>query len=232
MLRDICFYLRNKVFGKIPLRPLPYIPRPGAHVQEVAFYQRVLTSSLGEAERRRICLLVDVGCRNWSYLDALFAAFPNVALATGIEVDPGRRMTDLYRRGDLAQGFALAASKRGQFARVLLRDFMEVPFFPTPDTAYLFLYPFVSARPCRAWGLPSRFADFSGYLTRVSQILSPTSFVLSVHQGQWEVEVALKAYADSGLKITPPLLIPPSETGWPTPPPTYAIVARKNPALK
>src|SRR6185437_3915720 len=67
-----------------------------------------------------------------------------------------------------------------------------------------FFYPFVSEIPCTRWGLPLRFAEYSSVLEHLRSFArqrpAGTTLLLSVHQGEWEGEIAQKISTSLGLE--------------------------------
>lgn len=199
------FKTRNQFFSKLKLRAKA--PQVDWNLQnsENLFYRLVL-QKLEQLQNQKsrpsfeaITTVVDVGCRNWSYLPALSKVFPN-ATCIGIEVDGGRRLADLHRRKDVAQAFAHTLQKTGQKAQHWVGDFRNFEWHhagghkPDPkQTLFTLFYPFVSTDPCAGWGLPSEFAKYDQLLQKV-RTLAPGATVLSLHQGQWEADLARAEY--------------------------------------
>jgi hypothetical protein len=213
---EIQWNLRAKWLGQIPLRRgLPPLGAPIAIARERAFYNKVLGKALPQGAPFPPDLLVDIGCRNWSYAQALADFFPKTQLL-GVEVDGWRRYWNLYRRIDLARAYAEDLCQQGHSAGVIGEDFRNVDLRSHLGSqssnlhriAFCFFFPFVSENPCLQWGLPKRFMDFSQLLEHSqSQIKSFSndqrveSFWISAHQGEWEAEEARNAYQKVGFKV-------------------------------
>lgn len=224
----LSFYLRNRFWGKMKLRRYLPTPPPSRHVSnEQQFYENILVRSLRKETRESIDLACDVGCRNWSYLPALAAGLPRAAFL-GFEVDGGRRYWNLHRRIEAAQAYAATQVFDGRVARAVHVDFTEFEWERLDDdtqTLYTFFFPFVSERPCVKWGLPRKYADFGRLLERAFAN-EPTARILSCHQGEWEAEIAEKAYAATGARYET-FLYPASEFRelWPSPHDVHVFVA-------
>jgi hypothetical protein len=204
-LRSLQFSVRQNFLGKLKLRP--GLPNARVSRAESDFYRLILKTALPEGGND-IDLLVDVGCRNWSYARALAEFFPSADLL-GIELDGGRRYWNLHRRVDQAEAFAREASS-GRKIHALCADFMDVDqktagTSPELVLAISFFYPFVSVDPCLSWGLPARYSSFSPLLTHAKRLMlqsAPGSVLVSCHQGEWESEIAARCYAGAGFHVT------------------------------
>lgn len=160
------------------------------------FYSKLLERAFAD-ENPPFKEIIDVGCRNWSYAAALSGFFSNASLL-GIEVDGGRRYWNLFRRTDLADSYALTLRQRGVDAKHRWIDFRALDLKPEPGRLFTFFYPFVSDGPCSQWGLPAR--DFADYELLIDHALRLSGSILSVHQGEWEAEIARSLYKHKGLK--------------------------------
>jgi len=239
-LTRLQFRLRRDVFGRIKVRPGLPAPVAGAGVErERGFYSLVCEKAFDLETRARVALVWDIGCRNWSYARALAAAFPRANLI-GVEVDGGRRYWNLHRRMDMAAAHAVDLVRHGRGARCVFRDFRELhleslaadPGLGAGDSgrlrsiqAFGFFFPFVSPRPCVRWGLPPDYADFRSLLEHAGNSAGPKIF-LSTHQGEWEAEIASKAYLEMGLEPRESVLQPTEFSGlWPSPHPVHVLSA-------
>lgn len=224
-LNEIQFYLRSTLLGKIPLRPgLPRLEISHAIRMERHYYHLILSKVFNP--KIQIDRLVDVGCRNWSYAQALADFFPNAELI-GIELDGKRRYWNLYRRKDQAEAYVQELLMLGKNASFLDLDFMKFrmskPKTPEKQNVDLicFFYPFVSWYPCAKWGLPKKYADFSALLNHALemrlQMPEGRQMILSVHQGEWESEEAHRAYQRAGISVRE-LILSVEETApyWPS----------------
>lgn len=213
-------------------RGLPAPTSGPQFVGEHAFYRLVLGQARQYTDLARVEQVFDVGCRNWSYVRALAEAFPKARLF-GVEVDGGRRYVNLYRRIDMARAHAAELCAQGRAAEVIYGDFRHLDLSAVCDdhevltsgssfgaVAFCFLFPFVSTRPCRRWGLPSSFANFEELLSRAS-VMGPCRgkrIFVSCHQGDWEAEIAREAWAGAGFSPRESILRHQQFEGlWPNP---------------
>jgi len=210
-LNELKYSLRQKWLGNWVLRRTPpNLPLLSNRYQENQFYQLLLGSIIPQDQAEKFTQIIDVGCRNWSYLSSLASYFPNAKL-TGIEVDGKRRYWNLYRRMDLAQAQAETLRLQGRKVEFHCQDFLSLSlqFHPEKTNSeqqglFCFLYPFVSKDPCLDWGLPARFSDYGALLSH-SRKLSDSAglpfFWMTVHQGDWEADEARKIYHEWGFKM-------------------------------
>lgn len=198
--------LRNRTYGKWELRG--GLPLPNSEITpEVQFYALVLQQAVPEGRPKRpVDHVFEVGCRNWSYLPAVGRFFEGKAQRlTGVELDGGRRHYNGYRRIDYARAQAAAfnaAVPAGPLAEARYADFLglRAPAAGEGARGLVSFFPFVSEGPARAWGVPPRpFADFPRFLRHACEggfVRSKGDFVLTVHQGEWEAEIAARAYSE------------------------------------
>lgn len=226
-VHEIGFHLRTRYFGQLRLRRGLPPPVVGERIErERKFYALLLAraraeftaATKGQAEDfTQARDVFDIGCRNWSYAPALSKVFAR-ARFHGVEVDGGRRYWNLHRRIDAAASQARELESQGQEASVIFDDFrnLDLRKITSASALFCFFYPFVSARPCRKWGLPVSFADFHSLLAHVGTSGARLNHVLSVHQGEWEAELAREAYARAGLACRETVVKPSSFIGlWP-----------------
>lgn len=197
-LNEIHFALRRRFFSKIQLRSgNPPLRFTNDLEKEYRYYSTVLLKSFTPEKAKAIHQVIDIGCRNWSYVQSLADFFPTAHL-TGIEVDGGRRYWNLYRRIDLARAYADQVKKQGRKVEVFGEDFRDLNLSLLPQkTLFCFFFPFVSENPCLSWGLPKRFADFASLLAHSQQLAQNSEsqpLWMSLHQGEWEAEEAEKVY--------------------------------------
>lgn len=218
-LNQIQFLLREKWLGRLTLRRgLPKPQESQAESGERAFYRLVLDRALPLEERDRIEVAWDIGCRNWSYASAIAQSFARARLI-GVEVDGKRRYWNLFRREDVARSYALQLEQEGRGAECIFRDFRLIApdLSPAPQSRHVFcfFFPFVSERPCVKWGLPRQYADFASLLSHALR-LAHEPILISIHQGEWEAEIARAAYARVGVAVREQLLEPREFVGlWP-----------------
>ncbi len=222
LLNRASFGLRNRYWGRWKVRRgLPHVESSSG---EIEFYKMILRSSGIDLRAASVACAacVDVGCRNWSYARALAECFPGAELL-GIELDGGRRYFNLHRRIDAAHASAHALAKAGIKARALHANFLNLSgndFSGARYPAFCFFFPFVSERPCRKWGLPARYSDFSAQLAHAKNL--GAARIISCHQGEWEAGIAREAYAGAGFHPRESVLAPQDfKNLWPSPYPTH-----------
>ncbi|MEW6058421.1 MAG: hypothetical protein AB1540_17610, partial [Bdellovibrionota bacterium] len=78
------------------------------------------------------------------------------------------------------------------------------------NVTFAFFYPFVSERPCLKWGLPAKFSQFERLvrhaLTEAKKFRAKTQ-ILSVHQGEWEAEIARSVYLKQGFEFSEQIIL-------------------------
>lgn len=239
------FKLRQGLLGQVRLRQgLPRLPEMLLREGELEYYRRVLERSYAHKnDRQSVCQVVDVGCRNWSYVRAL-ARFFNNAHLLGVEVDGWRRYWNLHRRKDYADAYAAELRAEGREVQTFFGDFADLQELPTAgpwgqsperrEILFCFFFPFVSENPCRSWGLPSRFVKFKELVLKAQTLVASKNqhslnsstqcameFVprlLSVHQGEWEAEEARQVYSELGLTFKESTLhVEEFKELWPSP---------------
>ncbi|MGE4234402.1 MAG: hypothetical protein AB7F43_13835 [Bacteriovoracia bacterium] len=188
---ELAFRFRSKFLGKIPLRHSAPEFKPDP--QEIKVYDSVLDAAGLPRHFERV---IDVGCRNWSYLPSLISHFDSSFI--GVEVDVFRRNLNMHRRLDYLKAAVSYAKKMGVEAGFAAQDFRKLRFRETKSTLVLFFFPFVSSNPCLKWGLPTSFSDFSELVEAAKKIPGITH-IASVHLGNWELSLAEKAYRECGL---------------------------------
>ena len=229
-LREVQFFLRERFWGRISFRrTLPRVENASTdtpnQTPEHRFYELLIRKSFDESERGAFKKVIDIGCRNGSYLPALRRLFPEAQLL-GVELDGLRRYWNFYRRADYARAYAHACG-----ADVLFGDFRKLSAhslsLPAQGKVLITLfYPFVSERPCLKWGLPVEFSDFSEILVEIKNLSAKhpdLEFeVLSAHQGEWEAEKARALLPLSLHGATEAVLAPEEFAGlWPSPHPVH-----------
>src|SRR4051812_22371916 len=94
-LNEVQFYLRQRVFGKVILRrSCPSLHTLDELQGEYQYYKLLLSNGFHKEIRQEIKHVMDVGCRNWSYVRALAEFFPSAKIS-GMEVDGSRRYWNL-----------------------------------------------------------------------------------------------------------------------------------------
>lgn len=219
LLNRASFGLRNRYWGRWKIRS-GYPEKPESE-KEIAFYRLILKTADIQA-RGASAACIDVGCRNWSYAPVLAEVFAGAELV-GIELDGGRRYFNLHRRIDAAHASAHALAKAGIQARALHANFLNLSgndLSGARHPVFCFFFPFVSERPCRKWGLPASYSDFSVQLAHARNL--GAAEIVSCHQGEWEAEIAREAYASAGFHPRESVLAPQDfKNLWPSPYPTH-----------
>ncbi|MGE3260976.1 MAG: hypothetical protein AB7K68_04275 [Bacteriovoracia bacterium] len=128
--------------------------------------------------------ILETGAHDFSRLPAIrnFFTLNNFSPAiTGLELDPFPILTDLHSRADKADYYISLTKNPGD-------KFLAGDFFKSALQAdcILSFYPFVSANPALAWGLPAEFGSAEKWLEGFSRTLKPGGLLLVVHQGEWE----------------------------------------------
>ncbi|RZA08505.1 MAG: hypothetical protein EOP11_04640 [Proteobacteria bacterium] len=131
--------------------------------------------------------VLEPGCQDFARLPALRAylnrrgANPRI---TGLEVDAFPLLAGFHSRADKAR-YYLSLSPNSPEDRYLPQDFFR--WQGSADLALCF-YPFVSANPALAWGLPKEFGAAKAWVQAFERSLNPGGKLLVVHQGEWEEE--------------------------------------------
>jgi hypothetical protein len=142
--------------------------------------------------------VLEPGCQDFSRLPALRAFFRKQGLRpriTGLELDPFPVLHDLRSRWDKAK-YYLSCEKSAD-------RYLDADFFRWDEAADLVccFYPFVSAPPALAWGLPARFGNPKPWVGSFCRNLRPDGLLLVVHQGDWEEEDFDSARAGCPLRL-------------------------------
>ena len=208
--------LRNWAYSRLRLRPsLPSLSEFSPNTGESKLYRSILEAAVSQEARQSITGWIDVGCRNWSYLPGILQGLPSLREAWGIELDPGRIYWNGFYRGDYAQAAAQHWSNEQRAIRFLPGDFSQLPLTDRiggsllnqrpSETLVTHFFPFVSEGPCRSWGLPTRYADFKPLIEQTCALqrsLTRGSLRwLSLHQGEWEAEIARKQWQAAGFAL-------------------------------
>lgn len=136
-------------------------------------------------------LWLDVGAKNWSYVEAL-TSFLKRHRRTGafelhgLEIDPNRRYVDFRTRKQYAEGYlgclppAIAGSTHYHSGNVL--DWQR------PIDIISHFMPFVFREPHLAWGLPLSLFQPEDILRHELSLLKQDGLLLIVNQGEDEAE--------------------------------------------
>jgi hypothetical protein len=142
--------------------------------------------------------LLEPGCQDFARLPALRAFFRMQGVRpriTGIEVDPFPVLHDFHSRWDKAKYYLSLETSADRY--------LEGDFFEWRESADLIccFYPFMSAYPALAWGLPARFGNAKPWTVAFERNLRPGGLLLVVHQGEWEESDFDEARAGTGLRL-------------------------------
>lgn len=136
---------------------------------------------------------LDVGAKNWSYVDALDAFLrrhcQNAYRLDGLELDPNRRYTDFTTRIQAAEAYIKplpSAQYHGMDALMWRRKAHIMTQF----------LPFVVKEPHLAWGLPLNYFQPEKLLAHLLALLEPGGVLFVVNQGEWEMEAQQKLWAE------------------------------------
>lgn len=138
---------------------------------------------LGDVKFAFSLKILEPGCQNFSRLPSLRAYFDQKNIQTqitGIELDAFVPLKGFHSLWDHAQYYI---SLKQDGARFVAAD-----FFKWQESVDLILcfYPFVSAAPALAWGLPASVAGAEHWIAAFCKNLKTDGHVLVVHQGDWE----------------------------------------------
>lgn len=152
--------------------------------------------------------VLEPGCQNFSRLPSLemYFAFHKVqAEVTGVELDAFALTKNFYSLWDHAQYYRSLCKSKTHF---LAEDFFSIA---KPSDFILCFYPFVSAAPALAWGLPARVAGAQFWIEAFLRNLKKDGHVLVIHQGEWEeqdFDICRKKYSQLVLVLRKELKCP------------------------
>lgn len=128
---------------------------------------------------------LDVGAKNWGYVDGLYALLKarrgSAFELTGLELDGWRIYHDFHSRADYARAYIADKPE----ARYLVGDVLQ--HTDTYDVVSCFL-PFVFLEPCLAWGLPAEAFQPVRFLQHMAQRVNPGGVLLLVNQDATEAQ--------------------------------------------
>jgi hypothetical protein len=128
---------------------------------------------------------LDVGAKNWAYVEALTALaqmhYGEQFRLDGVELDPHRRYTNLQTRGQAAQSF-IADMPQARYHPGDIRQWTQ------PAQLITHFLPFVLEDPHLAWGLPLDYFQPQAILDHLLSLLPPGGLLIVVNQGEWEAE--------------------------------------------
>lgn len=140
--------------------------------------------------------VLEPGCQDFARLPALSAFFPK-ALITGVEIDPYPVLRGFHSRFDKAEYYRSLGADPGR------HHYRAGDFFRWHEPADLVIafYPFVSANPALAWGLPKEFGRPEPWIASFRRNLKPGGTLVVVHQGEWEQEAFDEARRGKTLEL-------------------------------
>jgi hypothetical protein len=128
---------------------------------------------------------LDVGAKNWAYVDALHAfirAGTGVPfLLEGVELDPNRRYTDFRTRRQYAERFIRALPEARYHAGNIL-DWRQ------SAAIISHFLPFVFRDPLLSWGLPESCFRPQAILEHLLSLTTPGGLLFIVNQGESEAQ--------------------------------------------
>lgn len=135
---------------------------------------------------------LDVGAKNWAYVDALDTFvqrhFPKHDYRVdGLELDPHRRYADFRTRAQAARAFC-APLPRVQYHAGNALD------WTAPATIVSQFLPFVYPEPLLAWGLPMRYFQPRMLLDHLLARLPAHGILVVVNQGEVEAEAQAELF--------------------------------------
>ncbi|HEY9687510.1 MAG TPA: hypothetical protein V6C52_11085 [Coleofasciculaceae cyanobacterium] len=126
---------------------------------------------------------LDVGAKNWAYVEALQAFIRARTDAPfrldGVELDPNRRYTDFRTRRQYAERFIQPIPEARYHAGNILS-------WQQPAAIISHFLPFVFRDPLLDWGLPEKCFQPQAILNHLLSLLPPGGLLLIVNQGEEE----------------------------------------------
>lgn len=127
---------------------------------------------------------LDVGAKNWAYVDALDAFSrrhcQQAYRLDGLEVDPHRRYTDLTTRIQAAEAYTRPLPNAQYHC-------MDALHWRRKAHIISHFLPFVVKEPHLAWGLPLAHYQPQALLRHLLDLLEPGGVLFVVNQGEWEM---------------------------------------------
>jgi hypothetical protein len=136
--------------------------------------------------------LGDVGCANFWYASALQVFFRPGRL-DGYDVEAFRRYANGHTRQDYAAGYA----RRWPETRFHGLDYRQVS---TPADLITCWFPFVSAEPLLAWGLPLKLLKPIDLFEKMAGNLSSGGGLFMVNHGAGEAQIAADYAVSAGFR--------------------------------
>lgn len=138
---------------------------------------------------------LDVGAKNWSYVNALDAFirkhFPQPYRLDGVELDPHRRYLSGKTRGQSAKSY-IGGLVNAQYHAMDIRDWR------LKAQVITHFLPFLAPETHLAWGLPLQFYKPQAILTHLIKTLHPGGVLMVVNQGEWEAETQAQLFRAVG----------------------------------
>ena len=137
------------------------------------------------------CVMSDVGCASFWYAAAMQTFFRPRRL-TGYELEAFRRYADGHTRQDYARGYARVWPET---------TFLGMDYRRVNESAELITcwFPFVSADPIIAWGLPLNLLKPKELFSTIATNLSAGGGFFMVNHGRVEAQIAADLCAGAGL---------------------------------
>lgn len=157
-----------------------------------------LEQMLDEVDFSKDIQVLEPGSQDFSRLPAFRSYFKKkniIAQIVGVELDPYVPLSGFFSRWDKAQYYISAEKDQADF---IAADFFK---YLNPSDLIICFYPFVSAEPALAWGLPAHVASAEKWIQAFQKNLKPNGTVLVIHQGDWEQNVFDEAREKYHLQI-------------------------------
>lgn len=185
------FYLRNLFkFSRKNYSPKDYKnPENG--------YVKVVLDEVLELEFKNELKILDIGAKNWSYIEALHGFFAEKCSEfqiDGIELDAYRLNSRGFSRVEVAKFYC----RNFKNTNYIAGDFLE--HNKKYDVITWFL-PFVFYNPHKRWGLPKKHFLPEKMLKHAISSLNDGGIMLVVNQGKQEFEEQKKLYDQAGVKF-------------------------------
>lgn len=170
----IDFNLRN--FLKISRKTINSVNSEQQYLENLYLFE-ILEKYLQAKEKGEISI-IDVGCKNWSYVQAeyqYFKQFCNKLTLDGIELDANRLYTNLVSRGETAK----LNIKNIKNANYIAGDFLN------NDKKYdyiIWILPFLFKYSLLKWGLPKAFFQPEKMLMHAYNSLNIGGKILIINQ--------------------------------------------------
>lgn len=158
----------------------------------------ILEQMFGEDSHPSPLSIAEPCCQDFSRLPAISRFFESrqvVTEITGVEIDAFVPLKGFYSRWDHAQYYRSLVPQKTNY---ISADYFN---YLAPTDLILCFYPFLSAAPALAWGLPATIASSLLWTQSFERNLKTNGQVLVVHQGDWEEREFDLARKKSSLKI-------------------------------